>query len=323
MPSGLRLEMIRKPRCEAMDVSDKPATDAAGGEAPQPRPASPLRRALVLAVLLAGCAIAYVLMLARFDVSSAPAEAEFGAPAGDARVRLYVQPIQVDPVNDSLQMRISVTPDPSLAGAAAATADHDFLIKIRRGKQIEHVQIGAGQPLPEVTFEFDLEDGSVRDYPLDRYVSAMTLAVSERGQDDTETPLPIRVTVWEGLLGYTVKAQPAAAQNADELQLQFAVRRTGAVAFFGIAIYVAIVVMALCALVIGSLVFIGMRRIEVTLAGALGAVIFALPALRSALPGEPPLGVRADIVIFFWAELGAVIALCLFVAAWARRGPRP
>ncbi|WP_225770628.1 DUF4436 family protein [Inquilinus sp. Marseille-Q2685] len=305
------------------DVSDKPAGDAAGGETPRARSASPSRRAVVLAVLLAGCAIAYILILARFDVSSAPAETEFGAPARDARVRLYVQPIEVDPVNDSVQMRISVTPDPALASATAATADHDFLIKIRRGKQIEHVQIGAGQPLPEVTFEFDLEDGNVRDYPLDRYGSAMTLAASERTPDGAEAPLPIRVTVWEGLLGYTVKAQQAAAQTAGDLQLQFAIRRTGAVSFFGIAIYGAIVVMALCALVIGSLVFIGTRRIEVTLAGALGAVIFALPALRGALPGIPPLGVRADILIFFWAEIGAIIAFCLFVAAWARRGPPP
>ncbi|MFE0754515.1 DUF4436 family protein [Inquilinus sp. NPDC058860] len=305
------------------DVSDKPAGDAAGGEIPRALSASPLRRAIVLAVLLAGCAIAYILILARFDVSSAPAETEFGAPAGEARVRLYVQPIEVDPVNDSVQMRISVTPDPSLASAATATADHDFLIRIKRGKQIEHVQIGAGQPLPEVTFEFDLEDGNVRDYPLDRYGSAMTLAASERNPDDSEAPLPIRVTVWEGLLGYTVKAQQAAAETAGDLQLQFAIRRTGAVSFFGIAIYGAIVVMALCALVIGGLVFIGMRRIEVTLAGALGAVIFALPALRSALPGTPPLGVRADILIFFWAEIGAIIAFCLFVSAWARRGPRP
>jgi hypothetical protein len=89
------------------------------------------------------------------------------------------------------------------------------------------------------------------------------------------------------------------------------------------AIYSAMIVMALCALVIGALVFIGTRRIEVTLAGALGAVIFALPTLRTAMPGEPPLGVRLDVLVFFWAELGAVIALCLFVAAWARRGPRP
>ena len=79
------------------------------------------------------------------------------------------------------------------------------------------------------------------------------------------------------------------------------------------------IVMTFCALILGSLVFLGVRRIEVTLVGALGAMIFALPALRNALPGAPPLGVRADMLIFFWAELGAIIALCLFVAAWARR----
>jgi hypothetical protein len=81
--------------------------------------------------------------------------------------------------------------------------------------------------------------------------------------------------------------------------------------------------MMFCALIIGGLVFVGVRRIEVTLVGALGAMIFALPALRNSMPGAPPLGVRADILFFFWAELGAIIALCLFMAAWARQGARP
>jgi hypothetical protein len=61
----------------------------------------------------------------------------------------------------------------------------------------------------------------------------------------------------------------------------------------------------------------------VTLVGALGAIVFALPAMRNALPGAPPIGVRADVLVFFWAELGAVIALCLFIAAWVRRGTPP
>jgi hypothetical protein len=82
-------------------------------------------------------------------------------------------------------------------------------------------------------------------------------------------------------------------------------------------------VLAACALLIGSLIFIGIRRIEATFAGALGAIIFALPALRAAMPGMPPLGIRADVLTFFWAELGAIVALCLFVAAWVRGGARP
>jgi hypothetical protein len=59
---------------------------------------------------------------------------------------------------------------------------------------------------------------------------------------------------------------------------------------------------------------------DVGLAGTLGAMIFALPALRNALPGAPPFGVRGDLLIFFWAELAAIIALSLIVGAWAHRG---
>lgn len=279
-----------------------------------------LRRAVILAALLIGCAVVYGTILARSDLSRGPDEAELGAPADRARVALYVQPIQIDAVNESMQVRISVVP---LSDAKVTIADRDFLLTIQRGRQVDHVQIQAGQLLPEVTFGLDLHEGDVRDYPLDRYVSLMTLAASERAKDGNEKSLPIHVTAWEGVLGFDVKAKLVSSQPSEELQLQFAVSRTGGVAFFGVAIYGAMLVVMLCALIIGSLVFVGIRRIEVTLIGALGAMIFALPALRNALPGAPPLGVRADIFIFFWAELGAVIALCLFIAAWARQGAPP
>ena len=279
-----------------------------------------LRRAIILSALLIGCAIVYGTILAQFDLSSGPGEAELGAPAGKARVTLYVQPIQIDAVNESMQVRISVMP---LSDAKITIADRDFLLTIQRGGQVEHVQIQAGQLLPEITFGLDLHDGDVRDYPLDRYISLMILAASERAQDGSEKPLPIHVTAWEGVLGFDVKAKSISSQRSEELQLQFAVSRTGAVSFFGVAMYGAMFVVMLCALIIGCLVFVGIRRIEVALVGALGAFIFALPALRNALPGAPPLGVQADIFIFFWAELGAAIALCLFIVTWARQGASP
>lgn len=300
------------------DVSDTSPAGAVGRTSHPARQAPVLRRIVVLAVLLAACAVAYALLLVRFEVSTAPVEAEFGVPIAEAGIGLYLQPIAIDPADNSLEMRVSVTP--ATAGAVAV-ADRDLLVEVGRGTQTEHVRIRAGDPLPEVTFTLDLDEGNVRDYPLDRYVSAITLAAAEG--DGTGRSLPIHVTAWEGLLDYIVTGQAVAGPEAGAPQLRFSIRRTGAAAVFGIAIYGAMAVMALCALVIGGLVFIGVRRIEVTLAGALGAVIFALPALRSALPGAPPLGVRLDILIFFWAEIGAIIAFFLFVAAWARRGPRP
>jgi hypothetical protein len=65
-----------------------------------------------------------------------------------------------------------------------------------------------------------------------------------------------------------------------------------------------------------------MRKLEVTLAGFLSGILFALPAMRYALPGSPPFGVLADQLVFFWAELAVALGLLLFVLAWAIHGPR-
>jgi hypothetical protein len=313
VPAAANLRTVHK-------QSDKEGADLITKNRPPARLSRRLRRTLILAALLVGCAIVYGIILARFDLSKGPGETELGAARGQARVNLYLQPIQVDPINQSMQMRIWVVPP---SDTKVTIADRDFLLKIQRGQQVEQVQVRTGQSFPEVTYDFDLNDGNVRDYPLDRYVSETTLSASEKTQNGAERSLPIHVTAWEGVLGFDVKAKSVATQQSDELQLQFAVQRTGAVSFFGLAIYGAMLVMMFCALIIGSLVFLGVRRIEVTLIGALGAMIFALPAVRNALPGAPPLGVRADVLIFFWAELGAIIALCLFISAWAREGAQP
>ena len=97
----------------------------------------------------------------------------------------------------------------------------------------------------------------------------------------------------------------------------------GAFALFALCAYGAMVVLGLSALAIGILVFAEVRQVDATLIGALAAVAFALPALRSALPGSPPLGVQADVWVFLWAELAVVLALGLVVFQWARAGPHP
>ena len=281
-----------------------------------------LSRAIILAALVTFCLIAYGVMLARLDLAKGPVEVEFGTPPGKAEVRLYLQPTHIDPVNHAIQVRINLLPGSTAAGATMIS-DKSYVVRIHRGEQVEQIAVKAGQPLPEATFEFGLENGNVRDYPFDRYVSSTVLSASASAQDGSVRPLAIRATAWEGLFGFTVEAAERPTPHQGELALEFVFSRTGAVAFFSLAIYAAMFFVAICALVIGSLIFIGIRKIEVPFVGALGAMIFALPVMRNALPGAPPLGVRADTFIFFWAELGAIIALCLFITAWARSGAKP
>ena len=134
----------------------------------------------------------------------------------------------------------------------------------------------------------------------------------------------MRVTVWEGVPAWYLSIEnirPAA--TTPELTLAFGVQRPRASVYFSCVIYGLMVLIALCSLVIGSLTS---RRQAPDRGNAhrcarRNGVRAAI--LRNVLPGAPPLGVIADVLVFLWAEIAVTIGLALFVTAWAWRGTRP
>jgi hypothetical protein len=50
-------------------------------------------------------------------------------------------------------------------------------------------------------------------------------------------------------------------------------------------------------------------------------MVFSITVLRNVLPGTPPIGVTADIIIFLWVEVAVIVGLSLLVTAWVKRGP--
>jgi Domain of unknown function (DUF4436) len=129
--------------------------------------------------------------------------------------------------------------------------------------------------------------------------------------------------MWEGVLGYGLHTTSQAGHDPNDVQLTTAIARSGAFALFALCAYGAMVVLGCCAIVVGALTFIDVRPAETSLIGSLAAIAFALPVLRNALPGSPPLGVAADMWVFLWTELATVLALALVVFKWAKAGPSP
>jgi hypothetical protein len=134
--------------------------------------------------------------------------------------------------------------------------------------------------------------------------------------------VPIRATIWTGVHGWSTVLVGSSTPPPDgKLQLAFRVSRAPVVISVAVIVYALMIMVAACSLSIGGLVFTGVRKVESTIVGALAAMLFSVTVLRNVLPGDPPLGVSADLLIFFWAEIAAAVGLSLLVHAWVKRGP--
>jgi hypothetical protein len=284
------------------------------------QPRGRIRQLLALGAVLIALTAGYVLMARQFNVTELPSERHFGAidqvaPAGE----VYLEPISIDALDDAMQVRAYVSPSISESKSAHGAPGRDLTLLVSHDSTVEEIKLAAGDHIASSTFEVDLNEGSVTHYPLD----ALARIDVQLLDGKSSLRLPARVTMWEGVLGYSLHTTSQPGPDPDDVQLTTAITRSGAFALFALCAYGAMLVLGCCAIVVGVLTFIDVRPAETSLIGSLAAIAFALPVLRNALPGTPPLGVTADMWVFLWAELAAVLALALVVFKWAKAGPSP
>jgi hypothetical protein len=138
-----------------------------------------------------------------------------------------------------------------------------------------------------VPFEIEFYGGNVANYPFDRYHGNLSVQCFANAPplSGEAKPLPAEVRVWEAVLGFQLETREEPASNSAEVRLGFDIRRSGGFSLFALAAYAAMVVRGCTALTIGILAYTSVRRPDAPFVGALGAIVFALPALRTALPG--------------------------------------
>ena len=269
--------------------------------------------------------VGYVSLLRYFHVSEMPVERDLGAKSAVGPIpQIYIEPISIDALNAAMQMRVTFAPSGLLYGERLAPTARRLRLVITHDKGVEELAVEANARPPTASFEVDLNGGSVADYPFDSYRADLRVQLLEDASPDIgeARPLEARVTVWEGVLGFHLRSAEHSGSVPGEVKLSIEIRRGGALILFALGAYSAMVVLGCCALAIGLITFVDVRRAEATLIGAIAAIAFAMPVLRNALPGEPPLGVRADMYVFLWSELAAVIGLARVTLDWARTGYR-
>jgi hypothetical protein len=80
----------------------------------------------------------YVTLVRVLPVSETPIEQQFGATgAGEALVRISVQPISIDALNSAMLVRVSLAPGPGLRGELVTAPRREPILVISHG-QIAH-----------------------------------------------------------------------------------------------------------------------------------------------------------------------------------------
>ncbi len=283
-------------------------------------------RAWALATGVVLVAMGYATLLPSIKQDLENIERHFGDTAADGvpHLGLYAEVVSVDSVAETIHLRLHVAPNRTLQGGHPNTPGRDLTVRIADGDAVHEVALHANEPMPPVAVEATLSGSSIALYPVERFQAALNITARE-GLLPPGSPapaVPVDVTVWEAIGGWTVGSSEEPGGVPGEVRLRLNARRTGALAFLALALYAIMVLIGGAALTIGGLVFLRVRKVEATLAGFLSGMLFALPAMRYALPGGPPLGVRADLLVFLWAELAVAVGLLLFVLAWAMDGPR-
>ena len=286
------------------------------------RPSGSVATRLALFTAVLTLSAGYLLLLWNSAATDIPQERSLAGPGPAAsRVRMYLEVAGIDPVRDAVQIRLTMEPGVAGSDGSPALPDRDLTFLIAHDNGGERVEVHARQPAPTTTVELDLHGGNVADYPFDAYHADVWLRCTGALPAAARETLPVDLTIWERSLGFRVRTNIEGA--GEQERLTFDIRRSRSFMVSAVSAYGAMLVLACGALTIGVLAAARVRRAEPTMVGALSAVVFALPALRNALPGTPPLGVTADVLVLFWAELAAVLALAMLIATWARTGPRP
>jgi Domain of unknown function (DUF4436) len=276
-----------------------------------------LRRSVTLGMLLLAAALLYAgVFTVLFRI--APHTEQIFAETGSASpLNIYITAVDMDPVREEFLVNLDfATIDGPHGGHYPGLPPRNMIVHVGDRNSVQDITLQAQHSAARITLPVWLR-GSVGDYPFDRYKGHISISASATADG---APQPVRLIVWPVMSNWAIAAERTNPPPSSGVALDINMTRPASFIVIAIAVYTAMALVGLSGLTIGALIFLGVRRMEVTLTGSLAAMVFAVPALRGALPGVPPLGGHADVLVFVWVELAVILGLTLFVITWARRG---
>jgi hypothetical protein len=270
--------------------------------------------AVVLALIYLGVLISYIVSGRSSDISFSPGTGS-GANYVDARTSV----LTVDPSRRSMSVRLNLAPHGSYAGSSGNPTG-DLMLRINNSSGADEYRFAAGGRMLPVDATLDM-DGDITTYPFDRYVVPLDVEMWEANASGSVAgkPVPIRLSGGSRLHSYQVSSALDPTSTDGDVTLQMGVRRSARTVAFAVMIIAAMIMVTGVLVAMATFITVQQRRVEYPMFAFMGGSLFAITAVRNAMPDTPPAGTLSDYLVFFWA-LG-IIAVCLVVGiiGWIRR----
>lgn len=280
----------------------------------KPRLFAQLAAGLVLSSSLLGCMVG----LRSFQAEDARTPQRLAVAAQDAADRLDVDAtvVSVDAAHGVLRLQLAFHPRGSLLRTGGRELAEDLEVTTNAAQGPRTLKLPHGHVAHGAELTLDLTEGDIAWYPLDGYRAQLELEA--RGADDR--PVPLRVDFLSRQHAMHVEAALDPASRADALELQLTLSRPGVSQGFAGFMHLLMLAVGVSAFIVAYGIGFRNKKPEGPLLVWMSALLFVLPAFRGMLPGNPPLGVLSDYLVFFWVE--GLVASCLLVVvlAWSRRG---
>lgn len=226
-------------------------------------------------------------------------------------IRITANVVDITPVDKVVRLRLGFEPVGSLS------QDGNFLsrpveVVVIGGADVIHDEYKATEIMLPADVRLPLRSGRIAMYPLDRYESTMHVEV--RNADGS--PIPTSLTVDASTPGYILAISSESLSSDGAVRgLTLRVTRAPTTLFF--AIFASALMLALTTIVALTVFWLlrgGASESVRFMIPLILVLLFAFPALRSFVPGVPPLGVLFDFFAFFWCEIVLGLAVVVVYA---------
>ncbi|MEY2499091.1 MAG: hypothetical protein QOD12_2647 [Verrucomicrobiota bacterium] len=240
------------------------------------------------------------------------------------RVAAEAKIVSADPIKGDIAVRLSFTPQGTLATADGKLA-RDLVLDVSAATGKHVIEYKKGRKMDPVEVIVDMYEGEPMDFPFDKHAGQLNFFFEPAGAapaaEGTVEQIPVELTLRGSVSGLRIDASFAEENKDNNVVVDISISRARTTMFFSLFIMIAMWALAIGVICLVFRVFAGHRKIEISMFSFLGALLFAFPALRNSQPGTPPIGTLSDFLAFFWAEVIIAMSLLSVVLRWLVRGP--